>query len=232
MVIILENKKKKDFKKEPKEYKEPKKQVKKQERKKAVFDFKLFGKYDSNVPVKDISLKPYINLQPKFLPRSAGIHRGRFHKSDMYIVERLALDLLVPGHTGKKHRLTSGKFGGNYSNTLSIVEKTLDLIHKKENKNPVEVLVGAIENAAVREEIISFQMGSIMAREAVICAPQRRVDKTIKFFAQGAYRKAFNKKKAIEDALSEELIAAYKSSQDSAAIKEKERVEREASGAR
>lgn len=208
----------------------PVKTVKKRE--KTIFNFKLFGKWDSNVPVNDPSLKGYINLESRILPRSAGTQRGRFHKSRMHITERLALKMSVSGHTGKKHKLTSGKFGGNYNNVIKTVEKALEIIEKKENKNPIEVLVKAIENAALREEVISYQLGSIMARESVITAPQRRVDKTLRFFAQSAYRRSFNKKKSLAESLAEELIAAYKNSADSFAIKEKERIEREASGAR
>ena len=210
--------------------KKPQRPVKRRE--KTHFDVKLFGRWDSNVLVNDPSLKSYINLEPKMLPRSAGIHRGRFHKSKMHVVERLALKMSVSGHTGKKHKLTSGKFGGNYTTILKVVEKALGIIEKKENKNPIEILVKAIENSALREEVISFQMGSIMAREAVITAPQRRVDKSLRFFAQSAYRRSFNKHKGLAEALADELMAAAKNSQDSFAIKEKERMEREATGAR
>ncbi|MEM7819313.1 MAG: 30S ribosomal protein S7 [Candidatus Aenigmatarchaeota archaeon] len=212
--------------------KETKTKTKPTKKEKTKFDVKLFNKWDSNIEVKDPSLKNYLNLEPRLIPRSAGVHRRRFHKSKMHIVERLALNLLVPGHHGKKHKLTSGRFCGNYVNALSTVEKAFELIEKKENKNPIEVLVRAIENAAIREEIISYQLGSIMAREAVVTAPQRRIDKTLKYFAQGAYRKSFNTRKKIHEALAEELLAAYKGSSESFAIKEKERIEREASGAR
>src|SRR3989344_9395903 len=111
----------------------PVKHVRKRE--KTHFDFKLFGRWDSNVAVNDPSLKTYINLEPRILPRSAGIQRGRFHKSKMHIVERLALKLMGSGHTGKKHKLTSGKFGGAYLNVLNVVEEALAIIEKKENKN-------------------------------------------------------------------------------------------------
>ncbi len=199
---------------------------------KTKFDVKLFGRWDSNVAVNDQGLKPYINLEPRYLPRSGGVHRGRFHKSKMHVAERLALHMMVPGHTGKRHRLTSGMLAGGYTNCLKAVEKAFEIIEKKENKNPVEILVRAIENAALREEIISYQLGSIMAREAVITAPQRRVDKALRYFAQGAYRKSFHSKKGIENALAEEILAAYHNSQDSTAIRERDRIEREAAGAR
>jgi small subunit ribosomal protein S7 len=209
-----------------------KKPAKKKSEKTNFSHIKLFGKWDSDVKVNDIGIRGYINLEPRYLPRSAGIHRQRFHKSGMHIIERLATHLTVTGHTGKRHRVTSGKFGGRMYNSLDVVERALSIIEKKENKNPIQVLIDAIQNAAVREEIISYQLGSIIAREAVITAPQRRIDKALRFFAQGAYKKSFNKKKSFADALADEIIAAARGSGDSYAVKEKERIEREAGGAR
>src|SRR3989344_2072493 len=204
-----------------------------QKREKTKFtNIKLFGRWDSNFEVMDLGMKNYINIEPRILPRSAGTHRNRFHKSKMHIVERLALHLMISGHMGKKHKLTSGKFGGSFSTALEIVEKALDILEKKEKKNPVEILVRAIENSALREEIMTYPLGSIVAREAVVTAPQRRVDKTLRFFAQAAYRTAFNKKKRTHEALADEIYAAYKGLTDSYAVKEKDRVEREAGGAR
>ncbi len=193
---------------------------------------KLFGRWPSDVQTTDIGLANYINLEPRFLPRSAGVHRNIFHKSKMHIVERLALHLLIPGHHGKRHRLTSGKLAGNFHNAMRIVENALEIIEKKENKNPLEVLVKALENAAAREEIITYQLGSIMAREAVITAPQRRIDKTLRNIAQGSYRNSFNKKTSIEQTLANEIIAAARGSNESFAVREKERLENEAAGAR
>lgn len=203
-----------------------------QKKERAKFDVKLFNRWDSNVEIRDPSLKGYINVEPRVLPRSAGSQRGRFHKSKMHVVERLALKMMVSGHAGKKHKLTSGRFGGGYGVAIRAIEETLEIIEKKENKNPIEVLVGAVENAALREEVISYQLGSIMAREAVITAPQRRVDKALRLFAQAAYRNAFNRKKSLSQALADEILAAYRGSSDSFAIKEKDRIEREAMGAR
>jgi small subunit ribosomal protein S7 len=223
----------KRFERRPRGDNEKKYHPRKSERKeRTTFDVKLFNKWDSNVQVNDPSLKNYLNIEPRILPRSAGSNRGRFHKSKAHIVERLALNIMIPGHQGRRHRLSSGKFAGNYTNTLGLVEKAFMIIEKQENKNPIEVLVRAIENAALREEIISYQVGSIMAREAVVTAPQRRIDKTLRYFAQAAYRKSFNSKKKMAQALAGEIIAAYKNSSDSFAIKERERIEREAGGAR
>lgn len=214
------------------EFPEIKKEVKKEIPKIKAPPLKLFGRWPSAVDINDPSLRNYINLKEIFLPRSAGIHRQRFHKSKMHILERMALHLMVPGHLGRKHKLTSGKFAGGFNKTLSVVEKSLEIMEEKEKKNPVEIFVRALENSGPREEIVSYQLGSIVARDAVVTAPQRRIDKALRLFAQGAYRKSFSKKKSIEQALAEEILAAYRGSSESLAIKEKERIEREASGAR
>ena len=193
---------------------------------------KLFNKWDCNVKVNDLGLSRYINLQPKIIPKSSGVHqKRRFHKSKMNIVERLALHLMTSGHSGKKHKISSGQFGGGYETALKIVEKTLDIIEKKENKNPVEVLVRAIENSALREEITSYQVGSVMIRSAVVTSPQRRVDRALRFLSQGSYRKSHASKKKIYECLATEIIQTYKN-QDSFAIKEKNRIEQEAASSR
>ncbi len=197
------------------------------------FNFRLFNKWDSRVNVEDPSLVPYINLSPRIIPRSAGIHqKRRFHKSKMHIVERLTLHMLCCGHSGKRHRVTSGRFGGAYAQALSRVEKAFDIIEKKENKNPIEVLVRAIENAAIHEEVTSYQIGSIMARSAVVTSPQRRVDKALRYLAQGAYKGTFRKKTSLEESLAKEIIGAYHEEKECMAIREKERIEGEAAGAR
>ncbi len=212
-----------------------KKPAKKEAPKKEVVlpEIKLFGKWDSNVEVKDLGLRQYISLKPAYVPRSAGIHqKHRFHKSKMHILERLALHLMVPGHTGKKHRITSGPLAGGYMTVMIALEKAMQIIADKTQKNPMEVFIRALENASVTEEIISYQMGSVMARDAVITAPQRRVDKTLRSFAQGSYKATFGKKVKLEDAIANEIIAASNNSNDSHAIKERSRIESEASGAR
>ncbi|MFH0837107.1 MAG: 30S ribosomal protein S7 [Candidatus Aenigmatarchaeota archaeon] len=217
----------------PKTYRKPAKKIEKKEKKRerTMFPLKLFGKWSSDVPVSDIGLKPYINLDPYLVPRSTGKYRNTFHKSKSHIVERLAQHMVVAGHQGKRHKLTSGVLGGHMYNAIKNVEKALDLIETREKKNPIEVFVKAIEMAALREEIISFQMGSVMAREAVVTAPQRRVDKVLRFIAQGSYRKSFNKKTTIAQALADE-ISASAAGKESFAIREKERIEREAAGSR
>ncbi|MFQ6010398.1 MAG: 30S ribosomal protein S7, partial [Candidatus Aenigmatarchaeota archaeon] len=70
-------------------------------------------------------------------------------------------------------------------------------------------------------------------RKAVITSPQRRIDLALRLITQGSYQKSHGKGKKMEEALANELIACYDyDSSKSTAIREKERIEREAAGAR
>ena len=195
----------------------------------------LFDKWDTEgVKVEDPGLVNYINLKPVVIPKSFGRYSSKqFHKSQMHIVERMMNHLYVAGHRGKKHRITSGKNVGNTFSVIDIIKDTLTSLEKRSGKNPMEVFVKAIENAAIREEVTSFQVGGIIVRKAVITSPQRRIDLALRFISQSSYQKAFKGKKKMSSALADELFAAYNyDPQNSVAIKEKERMEREAMGAR
>jgi small subunit ribosomal protein S7 len=151
----------------------------------------------------------------------------------MNIVERLMNKMMVPGHRGKKHTITSGRVVGKIALQYKILKKTFERIEQITKKNPIEVLVRAIENAALCEEITAFQVGGIILRRAVITSPQRRVDIALKNIVQSAYRKSFGKKESMVDALTEGIVAAYNNdASKSEAVKDRERIEREAEGAR
>lgn len=197
-------------------------------------EIKVFNRWSTKaVNILDPGLKNYINLQDSILPKSRGRYRQQFHKSKMNIVERLITKLMVPGHHGKKHKLTSGRVVGRYITNYNTVERAFEKIEEITKRNPVEVFVRAIENAALREEIANYQVGGIIVRRAVITSPQRRVDIALKNIVQAAYRKSFGKKESIVDALVNEIIGAYNNDKSkSEAIAEKERIEKEAEGAR
>ena len=94
-------------------------------------EIKLFGKWPYDVKVLDKGLERYINLTPKIIPKSCGrFAKRQFHKSKMNIVERLITHLMVPGHKGKKHVLTSGRVVGRWQTTYKIVEKAFDKIYE------------------------------------------------------------------------------------------------------
>ena len=196
---------------------------------------KLFNKWDtSSVVIEDPGLKSYINTQPIMVPKTDGKNTVvRFWKNKTTIVERLMNKLMVPGHQGKKHKVTSKTCSGKSQTVYKIVYKTLEQLEIQTKKNPVEVLVKAIENAAPREEITTIEYGGARYPQAVECSPQRRIDVALKHMAQGAYQKSFGKKKSIVSALSEEILAAYNSdNQKSNAIAKKFEIERQADSSR
>ncbi len=200
-----------------------------------MIDIKIFGRWSTQgIMVNDLGLQRYINLEPKFLPKSFGrFSKKQFHRSKMNVVERLMGKLMVPGHRGKKHVISSGRAVGKYQTCYKIMKGTFEKIEQITKKNPVEVLVRAIENSAVREEIAAYQVGGIIVRRAVITSPQRRVDIAIKNIVQASFRKSFGKKETIVGALTNEIVAAYnRDPSKSDSIRERDRHEKEAEGAR
>jgi small subunit ribosomal protein S7 len=193
-----------------------------------------FNKWDcSGIKVQDPGLIRYINVSPVIVPKTGARYAGsRFHKSKLFIVERLINRVMNPGHKGKKHYKTSYHCTGKGVSAAQIVESALKIVEQRTKKNPVEVLVKAIENAAPREEIITIEYGGARYPKAVEMSPQRRVDTALKFFVQGGYHKAFNARISAEESLAKEIINAYNLSAESLAISKKFEVERQADASR
>jgi len=194
---------------------------------------KLFDTWETNIGIEDRGLVNYVNLSPILVPKTGGKNTVvRFWKNKYSIVERLMNKLMVPGHKGKKHKLTSGKCTGKSCTVYKIVFDAFKIIENKTKKNPIEVFVKAIENSAPREEITTIEYGGAKYPQAVDCAPQRRIDISLRMMVQGAYQKSYGKKKKMVDALAEEIMAAYNMEQGSAAISRKLELERQADGSR
>ncbi len=189
-----------------------------------------FNKWDCTaIKVQDPGLARYINLDAVVVPKTGARYAGnRFHKSKIFIVERLINRMMVPGHKGKKHKISSGPCTGKSATVYNLVKKTFEIVEHKTGTNPIEVFVKAIENAAPREEIVSIEYGGARYPKAVECAPQRRIDTVLKMMTQGAFHKAFKSKKSAEQALADEIIAAYGLQSTSNAISKKLELERQA----
>ena len=198
------------------------------------YSMKMFGRWGTDgISVSDLGIKPYITVKAPLVPKTGARYAShRFWKSKISIVERLINKLMVPGHKAKKHKISSGQISGKSNTAYRIVERTFTLIENRLKKNPVEVFVKALENAAPREEIIAIEYGGARYPKAVETAPQRRVDLAIRFMTQGAAQKAFGTKKSIEQALTEEIFAAYSLSANSNAISKKNELERQADSSR
>jgi len=197
-------------------------------------EIKAFNRWGTEgIKIDDPGLKDYINLNPRIVPKTGARYaKSRFHKSKVFIIERLINKIMIPGHKTKKHFKTSYHITGKANKAYSIVEDVLASIEKQTKENPIKVFVKALENAAQREEIITIEYGGARYPKAVECAPQRRVDLTLRNMAQGAYHKSFNSKKSIEDTLAEEIINAYRLNAASNAISKKFEVERQADASR
>jgi small subunit ribosomal protein S7 len=183
----------------------------------------LFSKYSySEITVRDAGLAKYINLSSTSVPHSDGRHANRsFGKVKLNVVERLINNMMrTEVFTGKKLK------------AYRVVSEAFDIIAMKTKKNPIQVLVEALENAAPREEVTRLQFGGISVPKAVDVAPSRRLDISLRNITKGAIQTSFKNTKPIQECLADELILASKNDMNSYSVSKKEEVERVASSAR
>ena len=183
----------------------------------------LFGKYDmTEVTVSDGGLAKYIDLSPTNVPHTGGKHANRwFGKSKLSIVERLINNVMrTEKYTGKKLK------------SYKAVSDAFDLVAERTNKNPVQILVDGLENAAPREEVTRLQFGGISVPKAVDVSPQRRLDIALRNISRGVVAASSKNKKAIYECIANELILAAKGDMTSFAVAKKEEIERVAQSAR
>jgi len=199
--------------------------------------YKMFNKWDaSEVIVKDLSLIRYVNLDTIIIPHTFGRKgQGRFAKANVNLVERLINKIM---RSGQGKRKLSGKYirgrgsCGKKMQALQIVERAFDIIEKKTKKNPIQVLVDAVENSAPREDITRIKRGGVAYSLAVDVSPIKRLDEALKNLALAGFGNSFNKKVSAEEALAEEIIAAAAGDMKSSALKRREEVERVAKASR
>lgn len=195
--------------------------------------FKLFDLYDvSNIEIKDAAMKPYVNISAKLLLKSHGRNSEKFAMTKVNVVERLANHLGVPGHVGKKNKIITSWSSGKYNRNMKTVLEVLKIIESKTKKNPVQVLVTAIENGSPRDEITVIEHAGARYPQAVDCSPMRRVNLALRWFTQGAYGKAFGKKKKMAETLANEIMLAADGNMESYAMGKKNEGEKQADSAR
>lgn len=194
----------------------------------------LFNRWSTEgIAVNDVGLKNKINLKPIIVPRSGGRYATiSFHKNDMNVVERLINKLYVPGHKGKKHQIASGECVGQSIVVMTAVKKAFELIEKRTNKNPIQVLVDALINAAPFEEVAAYRLGGIIARKAIVVSPQRRLDLALRLVSQNIFRSTFRHNTTLAETIAKELIAIAANDSKTLAVMERTRLEKEAEGAR
>ena len=181
----------------------------------------LFGEWSvEDIEYRDPSTERYITVTP--IAHTMGRHSEKqFKKSEISIVERLINRLMqTEENTGKKQQATR------------IVRDAFDTIHSRTEDNPVQVLVEAVENAAPREETVRLKYGGISVPKAVDVAPQRRVDQSLKFIAQGTQSGSFKTTTPAEEALAQQITGAADYDLQAYPISQKEEQERVAAAAR
>ena len=194
----------------------------KQEEKKEK-EAKLFGEWSfKGIGVKDLGLQRYVSLKPVVIPHSMGRHEHkRFRKASINIVERLANNLMRPG-----------KNAGKKAKVMNMVHHAFQIVNLRTGKNPIEVLVKAVENSAPCEDTTRISMGGIVYHLSVDVAPQRRVDLALRHLADGARQAAVNNPRSIEECLAEELILAGNNDMKSFAVAKRHEIERVAQASR
>jgi small subunit ribosomal protein S7 len=186
-------------------------------------EIKLFQKWSfQDVKVQDIGLQRYLNLTPMTTPHSMGRHEHqRFRKAKVNIVERLINGFMRPGkNAGKKAKATN------------IVKQAFDIIYLRTGKNPIEVLVQAVENAAPTEDTTRISYGGVVYHLSVDVAPQRRLDLAIRHITEGARAASANNPKPIQETLADELILAANKDIKSAGVAKRNEIERVAQSSR
>ena len=186
-------------------------------------DIKLFQKWSfKDVTVVDIGLQRYLNLTPMVAPHSMGRHEHqRFRKAKVNVVERLINSLM-----------RSGKNSGKKAKATNIVKETFEIINLRTGKNPIEILVKAVENAAPCEDTTRVSYGGVVYHLSVDVAPQRRIDLAIRHISEGARAASMNNPRSIQETLADELVLAANKDIKSAGIAKRNEIERVAQSSR
>ncbi|MHA1367818.1 MAG: 30S ribosomal protein S7, partial [Candidatus Heimdallarchaeota archaeon] len=99
-------------------------------------------------------------------------------------------------------------------------------------KNPIQVLIDAIQNAAPREEVTRITYGGMAQLQSVDVAPMRRVDIALTNIVEGVFKKSFNNILTAEEILARELMDAADNKSSSFAVSKMLEIERVALSAR
>lgn len=184
---------------------------------KKIPEIKVFGKWPTTgVEAQDPGLKRYISARPSLVPHTSGRHEHqRFRKSTINIVERLIDNMMRPGHSG-----------GNKAQAISIVKNAMDLAAIRTGKNPLEILVRAVENAAPCEDVTRIAYGGIVYPISIDIAPQRRADIALRHITEAARAASHNNPRTVDECLADELVLAAARDAKSASVRKRDEIER------
>ena len=197
----------------------------------------LLNKYSfEGITVKDDSLVNYVSLNPKVYPNIYGKRKNfNFYNTRANVVERL-VNKLMRGGTGKKIGgkviRTKGRLQGKKLTVMHIVKESFDIINKQTGKNPIQVFIDALQNAAPIEDTTRVRYGGIIYNVAVDISATRRLNAALKNIALAAIITSFKNRKTIADTLAHEIMITANKDPTSYAIKKKIEAERIAKSAR
>jgi len=195
-------------------------------------DMLIFRKWDvSDIEIVDPGLKTAISLRKQIMPHTFGRSAlKRFNKADANIVERLMNKTM---HFGKKYAKNTGRMSGKKTKMLNTVKSAFDIISiKSGGKNPVEVLVRAVEFSAPNEDTTRIVYGGTVYHVSVDVAPIRRVDLALKFISDAIKEATFSNPKPIEEHMAEQLMMAAANDPAAPSVKKKNELERIAQASR
>lgn len=194
-------------------------------------NFLLFGKWDTgDVMVTDPALKQHLNMKPTMLPHTAGRYTIRsMDKIRINIVERLINNIMRSGQ-GKR------KLGGKYMRgrhacgkkhlAYNTVRMAFEIVEQKTQKNPMQVLVDALQNAIPREDVVRVKYGGVAYTRSVDVSAVRGLNMAIKNIALAAFSGSYRTGVPVEQALAMELISAAGNDPKSYAVSRKGQAER------
>ena len=191
----------------------------------------LFRKWNlEGIEVHDPGLVNAISLRRMILPYTYGRSAlKKFNKADANIVERLANKMM---HFGKRYAKNTGRMAGKKTSVLRTVEAAFEIIHIQTGRNPVEVLVRAVEHSAPNEDTTRIVYGGAVYHVSVDVSPLRRVDLALRFIADGVKEAAFSRPRAVEECLADHLMLAAANDQNAPSVKKKHELERIAQASR
>ena len=186
-------------------------------------EIKVFNMWGTDeIEVTDPGLEKYLSVNPTLYPHSGGRHEHkRFRKASINIVERLVNNMMRPG-----------RVGGKKTKAIGIVRNALQIIALKTGKNPVEMLVKAVENAAPAEDVTRIAYGGIVYPISIDIAPLRRIDIALRFMSNGAREASFSNPKTVDECLAEEIMYAAQRDNRSFAVRKRDEMERVALASR
>jgi len=125
-----------------------------------------------------------------------------------------------------------GKNSGKKAKASNIVKQAFEIINLRTGKNPIEILVKAVENAAPCEDTTRVSYGGVVYHLSVDIAPQRRIDLAIRHITEGARVATLNNPKPIQETIADELILASNKDIKSAGVAKRNEIERVAQSSR